>query len=1160
MMGFHGTTNLELVQYLKVSGVVESNLVFNTMKTIDRREFLIDRSKAYIDAPQQIGHGKTISAPHMHARTLEAFSEQLKNGKRALDIGSGTGYVTACMALALGSKGCVVAIECIPELRDKAKQIISNNYPALLKQDRVKLLYGDGKLGYACMGPYDIIHVGVAAAEIPQNLIDQLAVGGRLLMPVGTSAHEQAWMQIDKLPDGQIKQEKLHGRVHYGMMMAVTELDIENRHEFNNNVTKESAGNEIEDSSDSVQPVPSLPDRKELNAESQDDRNKDYETSDSDSDDEFSSVEVDSLDGKSHESQINVDQQQSEQTVFESNDSELPAWAKREAPSCIESDITDQESFVSDEEKNIILVNSQQIEELKQVTTDARNSQGQDIVDNKTVDTCDKIPEQTKNEQFAIKPSDTIITSHVKVDPNLTFIENEIQVDEKQQVCMEDDKMGDKLREKRDSGISEASIEEQEDEIKITDSSVESHQQNETQEKEKETEEAIKLCEPWEELEEKSEDYKEEFKMCRPWKELHSMNSIDEKIEESKEDLEIGEKSKELEQVSENQKIEENFEKDSVLEKPLETLTDDSDNLKKVEETCVANIIEYHHEADKNIESTKVTPDDVILNEFKSEENIEVMKVDTSTEENNKTNIKIGKDGTDDIKLIPDEINICEKSQTKPECELNNQSIKDKKETGNDAIIKSSDEIETNDKPVKKQVTFELDDDPENEILKNPVADEDPQTCNALVVNEPIQVADSNKNLKNEAAKKVLKLPPKPTTITVLEKKIKDQDKALIEVEKRNLKWNELQSELFEAMTQKIIALEKKIEDQALERTVSQKTILLQTNTTMQDFSRLEVEIKKSLTRLSRVEERVRKINGSRTSISECSESASIICDDQDCEALDQNNDLYEKIVNLEAKIKELEIVVKNHSINLITLEEKIIEDESVKAAKQNRDLKIIVEDRHYYSTLQNQLEIVAEKLSKLEGELEICKQNGTLQSTNMHTDKETENISELYREIERVVQKLEEAGKKQCNANAQKEEQLQSLIESVMKMEKLKDLSTTIHDELAKNSERIRQLEESIGQILSHHNDLKNNQDVDHETTKITECKHNNSQVMENHSSSKLTPSIIDLIDLMEKSVQVQKVIVEHKIADSESRFSSLKNAMKNIEDIEEQLVSLKN
>ncbi|CAB0040072.1 unnamed protein product [Trichogramma brassicae] len=169
-MGFHGTTNLELVQYLKVSGVIESNLVFNTMKTIDRREFLIDRSKAYIDAPQQIGHGKTISAPHMHARTLEAFSEQLKNGKRALDIGSGTGYVTACMALALGSKGCVVAIECIPELRDKAKQIISNNYPALLKQDRVKLLYGDGKLGYACMGPYDIIHVGVAAAEIPQNV------------------------------------------------------------------------------------------------------------------------------------------------------------------------------------------------------------------------------------------------------------------------------------------------------------------------------------------------------------------------------------------------------------------------------------------------------------------------------------------------------------------------------------------------------------------------------------------------------------------------------------------------------------------------------------------------------------------------------------------------------------------------------------------------------------------------------------------------------------------------------------------------------------------------------------------------------------------------------------------------------------------------------
>ena len=57
-----------------------------------------------------------------------------------MDIGSGTGYVTTCLALALGDRGLVVAIECIPELRDKARNIIGNNYPVLLKNERIKLL------------------------------------------------------------------------------------------------------------------------------------------------------------------------------------------------------------------------------------------------------------------------------------------------------------------------------------------------------------------------------------------------------------------------------------------------------------------------------------------------------------------------------------------------------------------------------------------------------------------------------------------------------------------------------------------------------------------------------------------------------------------------------------------------------------------------------------------------------------------------------------------------------------------------------------------------------------------------------------------------------------------------------------------------------------
>ncbi|XP_020285316.1 protein-L-isoaspartate(D-aspartate) O-methyltransferase-like isoform X2 [Pseudomyrmex gracilis] len=180
------------------------------MKCVDRGKFT-HPSRAYIDSPQVIGYGATISAPHMHAYALELLEDKLHNGARALDVGSGSGYLTVCMALMMGKNGLAVGIEHIPELKATAEENIRQDHANLLRDGRVELVVGDGRLGYPERGPYNAIHVGAAAKEIPQALIDQLAPGGRLIVPLGRENSDQTLVQIDKTLDGKTKQQYLMG-------------------------------------------------------------------------------------------------------------------------------------------------------------------------------------------------------------------------------------------------------------------------------------------------------------------------------------------------------------------------------------------------------------------------------------------------------------------------------------------------------------------------------------------------------------------------------------------------------------------------------------------------------------------------------------------------------------------------------------------------------------------------------------------------------------------------------------------------------------------------------------------------------------------------------------------------------------------------------------
>ncbi|KAI0529464.1 hypothetical protein KFK09_002014 [Dendrobium nobile] len=194
--------NKRMVESLQRYGIIKSKKVAEVMEKIDRGLFVQSDTPAYVDSPMQIGYNATISAPHMHATCLELLKEHLQPGMRALDVGSGTGYLTACFAIMVGPQGCAVGVEHIPELASFSIENIKKSSASSLFEGSLWVHVTDGRLGWAELAPYDAIHVGAAAPEIPNALIEQLKPGGRMVIPVGTIL--QDLKVIDKKLDGSL--------------------------------------------------------------------------------------------------------------------------------------------------------------------------------------------------------------------------------------------------------------------------------------------------------------------------------------------------------------------------------------------------------------------------------------------------------------------------------------------------------------------------------------------------------------------------------------------------------------------------------------------------------------------------------------------------------------------------------------------------------------------------------------------------------------------------------------------------------------------------------------------------------------------------------------------------------------------------------------------
>jgi protein-L-isoaspartate(D-aspartate) O-methyltransferase len=187
----------KLVTLLRNKGIEDEN-VLRAIESVPRHEMLdtVFEHKAYKDTALPIGKGQTISQPYTVAKQTELL--QLKKGEKVLEIGTGSGYQAAILC-EMGMD--VYSIERHKELYERCRALLREmGYRPMLK-------LGDGTLGWSAYAPYDAIVVTAGAPVIPEKLEQQLAIGGRLVVPVGDS-EKQVMVRITRIDQENVQEER----------------------------------------------------------------------------------------------------------------------------------------------------------------------------------------------------------------------------------------------------------------------------------------------------------------------------------------------------------------------------------------------------------------------------------------------------------------------------------------------------------------------------------------------------------------------------------------------------------------------------------------------------------------------------------------------------------------------------------------------------------------------------------------------------------------------------------------------------------------------------------------------------------------------------------------------------------------------------------------
>jgi len=195
--GFTKQREQMVVNTIKSRGITDED-VLEAVRTVPRHEFVPEdqQEAAYGDYPLPIGFGQTISQPYIVALMTELL--ELEEGDEVLEIGTGSGYQAAVLAELPGVD--VYTIEIIPELAERAKETLER-----LGYTNVHCKQGDGYYGWPEHAPFEAIIVTAAPDHVPAPLREQLAVGGRMVIPIGPRGGYQTLWKFVKQPDGELK-------------------------------------------------------------------------------------------------------------------------------------------------------------------------------------------------------------------------------------------------------------------------------------------------------------------------------------------------------------------------------------------------------------------------------------------------------------------------------------------------------------------------------------------------------------------------------------------------------------------------------------------------------------------------------------------------------------------------------------------------------------------------------------------------------------------------------------------------------------------------------------------------------------------------------------------------------------------------------------------